>query len=123
MDSGQFREWFQSQLARREWTQRDFSRRSGISPSTVSEWHRGTRVPDPASIELAALPAAPDRDAFAAAAATLGSIAGVITAASPADLRAILETVGTVVYGPDGVRVAYIAPFNSFVPVPWVVMV
>lgn len=51
MDSGQFREWFQSQLARREWTQRDFSRRSGISPSTVSEWHRGTRVPDPASID------------------------------------------------------------------------
>jgi len=65
MDSGQFREWFQSQLARREWTQRDFS-----------------------------------------------------TAASPADLRAILETVGPVVYGPDGVWIRYVPPFDAFVPEP-----
>lgn len=73
--------------------------------------------------ELAALPAAPDRNAFAAAAATLGSIAGVIAAASPADLRAILETVGTVVYGPDGVWIRYVPPFDAFVPEPWVELV
>ena len=65
--------------------------------------------------ELAALPAAPDRDAFAQAAATLGSIAGVIAVASSADLRAILETVGTVVYGPDGVWIRYVPPFDSFI--------
>lgn len=73
--------------------------------------------------EDAALPTAPDVHAFAAAAATLGSVAGVIDMAAPADLRAILETVGTVVYGPKGISVRYLPPFNSFVPSPWVVRV
>ena len=63
--------------------------------------------------EDAMLPAAPDVHAFAAAAATLGSVAGVIDLA--ADLRAILETVGTVVYGPEGVRIVYLSPFAAFV--------
>lgn len=50
MDSGQsFSEWFRHQLTRREWSQRDFARRSDLAPSTVSEWYRGTRLPDPES--------------------------------------------------------------------------
>jgi len=40
---------------------------------------------------------------------------------SIADLRAILETVGTVVYGPDGVWIRYVAPFDAFVPEPCLV--
>lgn len=33
-------------------TQADFTRKSGLSRSTVSEWARGTRTPDPASCQL-----------------------------------------------------------------------
>jgi len=63
----------------------------------------------------AALPAAPDPTIYAAAARRLGDVAGVIAVAADDDVRAILETVGTVVYGPEGVRVSYISPFDAFV--------
>ena len=121
--------WTQAELAdRRRLAERRRDRVrelwiAGEDPLSVWQAEQARYAAELAAIdaELAALPAAPDRDAFAAAAATLGSIAGVIAAASPADLRAILETVGTVVYGQDGVWIRYVAPFDAFVPEPCLV--
>jgi len=55
------------------------------------------------------------------AAATLGTIAGVIDLAAPADLRAILETVGVVIVSAAGVRIQWEPVFRSFVPDPVVI--
>lgn len=44
-----FSVWLDHQLKRREWNQREFARRSGLSKSAISEWVRGTQTPDPDS--------------------------------------------------------------------------
>lgn len=38
--------WLGRQLVRREWTQADLARRTGISSGRISEWVRGTRLPN-----------------------------------------------------------------------------
>jgi transcriptional regulator with XRE-family HTH domain len=50
----QFSAWFRRQLDRREWNQREFARRAHVASSTVSNWYRGERVPDPAKCEVIA---------------------------------------------------------------------
>lgn len=55
VDSEQtFGNWFRQQLERREWSQQDFSRKAKLSPSTVSDWARGQKIPDPSSIDVIA---------------------------------------------------------------------
>ena len=49
-----FSGWFSTQLKRRKWSAADFHRESGVARSTVGAWVRGTRLPDPASIDLIA---------------------------------------------------------------------
>jgi transcriptional regulator with XRE-family HTH domain len=49
-----FRRWFAEQLRRRGWNQADFVRESGFATGTVSRWINGSRLPDPASIDLIA---------------------------------------------------------------------
>lgn len=50
----QFSGWFRRQLTRRQWSQREFARVAKIAPSTVNNWFRGERLPDPASCEAIA---------------------------------------------------------------------
>lgn len=38
--------WLARQLRRREWTQADLARHTGISSGRISEWVRGTRLPN-----------------------------------------------------------------------------
>lgn len=52
--SQNFAQWFKTQLARREWNQSDFARKTGLSQTTVSTWVRGRSVPDPASCDIIA---------------------------------------------------------------------
>lgn len=52
--SQDFAQWFKTQLARRDWNQSDFARKTGISQTTVSTWVRGRSVPDPASCDTIA---------------------------------------------------------------------
>lgn len=42
-----FASWFRHELKRREWSQADFTRISGIPSSTVSQWSTAKRTPDP----------------------------------------------------------------------------
>src|SRR5690242_15637061 len=46
-----FGAWSQRQLERREWTQSDLSRRSGISHGRISDWVRDVRLPNPDSCD------------------------------------------------------------------------
>lgn len=46
-----FSDWFNRQLARRDLTQADFIRVSGLSSSTVSQWSTAKRIPKPAQCE------------------------------------------------------------------------
>ena len=62
MSTETFAEWFSKQLARRGWNQSAFSRASGIPRQTVSTWVRGTRTPEPKSIDLIAEAFEYDRD-------------------------------------------------------------
>lgn len=54
MCGNDFDTWLQRQLKRREWSQSDFARAGRFSTSTVSDWVRGNRVPDPPSCDLIA---------------------------------------------------------------------
>jgi transcriptional regulator with XRE-family HTH domain len=49
--SEQFRTYLARQLLRREWTQADLARRSGLSPGRISEWMHGKRIPSPESCD------------------------------------------------------------------------
>jgi transcriptional regulator with XRE-family HTH domain len=41
--------WIRRQLARREWTAADLSRRTGVGTGRISEWMSGQRRPNPTS--------------------------------------------------------------------------
>lgn len=62
MERRDFATWFQRQLRLRDWTQADFVRRSGAARGTVSNWARGSRLPDPAGCDLIADVLGVDRD-------------------------------------------------------------
>jgi transcriptional regulator with XRE-family HTH domain len=46
MQQESFGVWLARQLRRREWTQADLARQTGISSGRISEWVRGTRLPN-----------------------------------------------------------------------------
>jgi transcriptional regulator with XRE-family HTH domain len=62
MSADEFSDWFRKELRRRRWRQADFVRESGISKGTVSQWFRGTRVPEPDSCDRIAEALHIDRD-------------------------------------------------------------
>lgn len=62
MEKQEFAGWFKRQLRSRDWTQADFARRSGCATGTISNWARGTRVPDPPSCDVIADIFGIDRD-------------------------------------------------------------
>lgn len=51
MSKTEFGRWLAERLRGREWTNSDLARRMGTSPSVVSRWVRGERVPDPESCD------------------------------------------------------------------------
>lgn len=54
MSESGFGRWLQYQLDRRGWTQAEFARVGKFRTSTISNWVRGERIPDPASCDLIA---------------------------------------------------------------------
>jgi transcriptional regulator with XRE-family HTH domain len=50
----EFRDWFAHELRRREWTQADFARRSGVATSVVSRWMNLQATPEPSSCDIIA---------------------------------------------------------------------
>jgi transcriptional regulator with XRE-family HTH domain len=51
MSDVSFGAWLKAQLRRRDWTQADFARRSGMTTTSVSDWINNKKVPDPASCD------------------------------------------------------------------------
>lgn len=92
----------------------------GDEPLTWLEEERGRRDAALAMLdaELATLPESPDPAAYAQAAAMLGDLASVISAASDDALRSAIITLGVAVVGGDGVTIRYAPEFQHFVPEP-----
>lgn len=51
LEGQSFAKWLRQQLARREWKQADFARRSGFNTGRVSYWMTGKDVPSPESCD------------------------------------------------------------------------
>lgn len=62
MTNKEFGEWLLGRLRRREWNLSDLARAMDRSPSMVSRWSRGERLPDPRSCDLLADALGLDRD-------------------------------------------------------------
>jgi len=54
MSTESFADWFSGQLKRRGWSAADFHRRADVPRPTVYTWVKGTRLPDPASVDVIA---------------------------------------------------------------------
>lgn len=53
-DMQPFSWWLREQLDLRDWTQADFSRRSGVSTGLVSAWYNGRKTPGRESVQAIA---------------------------------------------------------------------
>lgn len=51
MSAETFGQWLQRQLQRRQWSQAEFSRRAGVSGTSISHWIGGRTMPDAESCD------------------------------------------------------------------------
>lgn len=100
MSAGEFGEWLKQQLKRRQWSQSRLAAAAGVTPTAVSLWLAGKRLPDAESCDKIAEALFLDRDEVLAR-------AGLRPVAhdDPEHVRELTGLLRRIVWTPDRLRV------------------